>query len=189
MKEFDHSVFNAFPVLKTSRLTLREIRPGDSKRIYDMRASGRVSEFIARPRMQTEQQALALAEKSIAAYHNRQGIAWAGVLRENEEIIGTCGFNSLDMLNLHAEIGGEMGTEYWGKGIAVEAVKAIITFGLQHMNLHTIEAKVSPLNRSAIYLMEQLGFEKEAHHKDRILFNHTFIDMAVYTLIKGNEKL
>jgi RimJ/RimL family protein N-acetyltransferase len=37
--------------------------------------------------------------------------------------------------------------------------------------------------------MERLGFVKEAHFKDRILFNNSYYDMAVYTLIKGNYTL
>jgi [ribosomal protein S5]-alanine N-acetyltransferase len=189
MQLFNHQVFEAFPVLKTNRLTLREIRPEDARRIYDMRSNGRVNQFIARPQMQKEEDALSLAERTIAAYNNKQAIGWAGILRENNAIIGTCGFNTIDAYNLRAEIGGEMATEYWGKHIAIEAVMAIIQFGLEQMNLHSIEAKVSPDNRGAIYLMEQIGFVKEAHYRDRIYFNGKFMDMAVYTLIKGNERL
>lgn len=187
METFNHDVFNSFPVIKTDRLTLREIRLADAKRIFDMRSNGRVNTFIARHNMQHQEDAKALAERTINAYNNKQAIGWAGILRENQEIIGTCGFNMIDTYNLRAEIGGEMATEYWGKNIAIEAVQAIIQFGLNTMNLHSIEAKVSPQNRSAIYLMETLGFVKEAHFKDRILFNDSFFDMAVYTLIKGNE--
>jgi ribosomal-protein-alanine N-acetyltransferase len=189
METFNERVFDVFPVLKTNRLTLREIRPEDAKRIYDMRSNGRVNQFIARPQMQKEEDALSLAERTIAAYNNKQAIGWAGILRENNAIIGTCGFNMIDTYNLRAEIGGEMATEYWGKHIAIEAVIAIIKFGLEEMNLHSIEAKVSPDNRGAIYLMEQIGFVKEAHYRDRIYFNGKFMDMAVYTLIKGNERL
>jgi ribosomal-protein-alanine N-acetyltransferase len=188
MKTFNSEVFDAFPVLKTNRLTLREIRTSDAAYIFDMRANNRVNEFIARPQMQTQAQAINLTEKTISSFQNKQAIGWAGILH-NKNIIGTCGFNSIDVINLHAEIGGEMATEYWGKGIALEAVKAILGYGLNTMNLHTIEAKVSPQNRSAIYVLEQLGFEKEAHFKERILFNNQFLDMAVYTLRKGYERL
>ncbi|WP_300665300.1 GNAT family protein [Fluviicola sp.] len=48
-----------------------------------------------------------------------------------------------------------------------------------------IEALVSPQNRGAISLLEHLGFEKEAHFKERIFFNNTYSDMAVYTLFKS----
>jgi ribosomal-protein-alanine N-acetyltransferase len=187
MEVFNQDVFNQFPVLKTSRLTLREIKVEDAKRIYDMRSNGMVNQFIARPNMQAEDDAMMLAERTIAAYQNKQAIGWAGILRNNQKIIGTCGFNSIDVMNLRAEIGGEMATEYWGKNIAQEAVREILRFGLYEMNLHTIEAKVSPQNKSAIYILEQLGFIKEAHFKNRIYFNKNFMDMAVYTLHKGSE--
>lgn len=189
MSQLNISVFDSFPVLTTPRLTLREIRLSDAPQIFAMRSSGRVNQFISRPDMQQPEAAESLAERTIQAFNNKQAIGWAGILRNNNHIIGTCGFNSIDSMNLHAEIGGEMATEFWGKHIAIEAVKAILHFGLHTINLHTIEAKVSPQNRSAIYVMEQLGFEKEAHYKDRIYYNGSFSDMAVYTLIKGKENL
>lgn len=187
--EINTEIFTKFPILKTKRLTLREIRPSDAARIFEMRASGRVNQFIARENMALAGHSEMLVERTNLAYENRQAIGWAGILRENEEIIGTCGFNSIDFPNLRAEIGGELAVEYWGKNIAIEAIAAILDFGLYTMNLHTIEAKVSPENRGAIFVLESMGFVKEAHYKDRIYFREKFLDMAVYTLIKGNEKL
>jgi ribosomal-protein-alanine N-acetyltransferase len=182
--KFNHTVFDEFPILKTPRLTLRDIRPEDSHRIFDMRSNGRVNQFIARHDMTEEEHALTLAERTAQAFHDKKAIGWAGLLRDGTDIIGTCGFNHIEPENLRAEIGGEMATEYWGKRIAIEAVEAIVDFGLNVMNLHTIEAKVSPDNRGAILLMQHLGFEKEAHFKDRILFDGQFLDMAIYTLVK-----
>lgn len=180
-------IFNAFPVLKTKRLTLREIRMDDADKIFEMRSNGRVNQFIARNNMSNREDSRKLAEKTILAYQNRQAIGWAGILRDNHTIIGTCGFNQIDFPNLRAEIGGELSIDYWGKNIAQEAVVAIVKFGLDIMNLHSIEAKVSPDNRGAIFLMEKMGFKKEAHFVDRIYFNEKFSDMAIYSLIKGNE--
>lgn len=187
--ELNLQVFEQFPVLRSTRLLLREIRTEDAPRIYDMRSNGHVNRFIARPAMDQEEKAKVLAEKTRQAYDQKQAIGWAGILRKNESIIGTCGYNSIDFLNRRAEIGGELSVEFWGKNIAIEAVSLILEFGLHTFGLHTIEAKVSPDNRGAIYLMEQLGFRKEAHYRDRILFQDRFLDMAVYTLIKGEEKL
>jgi ribosomal-protein-alanine N-acetyltransferase len=178
------SIFEQFPVLKTPRLTLREIRPEDAEAIYEMRSNGRVNQFIARPDMQERAAAESLVTRTIDAYKNRQAIGWAGVLRDGKTIIGTCGFNRIEYENLRAEIGGEMATEYWGKHIALEAVTAIIQFGFEHMGLHAIEAKVDPNNRGATHLLEYLGFKKEAHFKDRIYFEGEFRDMAVFTRLK-----
>lgn len=175
------AVFESFPVLTTDRLTLRDIRQADAENIFKMRSSGRVNQFIPRPEMQEHEAALNLVEKTINAYKNHQAIGWAGILRDNNEIIGTCGFNQIDIQNGRAEIGGELSTEFWGKNIAIEAVEAIIQFGFDTMKLHSIEAKVSPDNRGAVFLLESLGFIKEAHFKDRVFFKGKFSDMAVYT--------
>ena len=180
-------IFIEFPILKTNRLTLREIRNTDAREIFEMRSNKRVNQFIARDSMDKMEDSEKLVAKTILAYQNHQAIGWAAILRDSNEIIGTCGFNQIDYLNLRAEIGGELSVEYWGKNIAIEAIYAIIKFGFDKMNLHTIEAKVSPKNRGAIFLMEKIGFKKEAHFVDRIYFKNSFRDMAVYTLIKGNE--
>jgi ribosomal-protein-alanine N-acetyltransferase len=181
MKQLNETVFHTFPVLKTERLTLREIRLSDAEQIFHMRSSGRVNQFIARNPMKETETAVNLVQRTTDAYHTKQAIGWAGILRNSNEIIGTCGFNSIDYSNLRAEIGGELSAAYWGKHIAFEAVQAIVEFGFQEFGLHSIEAKVSPNNRGAIYLLESLGFEKEAHFKERIYFNGDFLDMAVYT--------
>jgi len=118
------------------------------------------------------------------AYEKGAGIGWAGILRDGNHIIGTCGFNYIDYPNLRAEMGGELSTQYWGKNLAFEAVSAITEFGFNIMNLHAIEAKLSPENRGAIFILETMGFKKEAHFKDRIFFNNRFSDMVVYSLIK-----
>jgi ribosomal-protein-alanine N-acetyltransferase len=185
--QLNQSIFDTFPILKTKRLTLRAITKEDAEEIFKMRANGRVNQFIARPNMEDKESAVELVERVTLAYQNKQAIAWAGILRDNKTIIGTCGFNNIDIPNLRAEIGGELSVDYWGKNIAIEAVEAILKFGLHTIGLHTIEAKVSPDNRGSVYLLEQLGFKKEAHYVDRIYFREKFSDMAVYTLIKGNE--
>lgn len=131
--------------------------------------------------------AKALVEHTRDAYSKQQAISWAGILQDGQQIMGTCGFNQIDHPNLRAEIGGELATDYWGQRVALEALTAIVGFGLTTMGLHSIEAKVLPSNRSAIYLLEYLGFQKEAHYQDRIHFQETYLDLAVYSLIKGKE--
>src|SRR5690606_21639547 len=137
------------------------IRQEDAEEIMRMRQSKRVNRFIARNPMENLEDAKLLVEKTSEAFRSKSGIGWAGILREGQSIIGTCGFNKIDFQNNRAEIGGELSVDFWGKNIAVEAVRAIVDFGFREMNLHSIEAVVSPDNRGAIYLLESLGFEKE----------------------------
>lgn len=179
------AIFETFPRMNTSRLLLREIQPSDAEQIFAMRADGRVNQFIARNNMQNPQDAFLLTTRTIEAYQQRKGIGWAGQLLGSDAIIGTCGFNSIDFDNRRAEIGGEMAAEYWKQGLALEAVLEIIRFGFDTMHLHTIIARISPLNRSAIAVVEKIGFKKEAHFVDSVFFGGQFHDSTVYTLINS----
>ena len=179
----DAQWMNKFPILQTERLTLRELRPEDARAIFSMRSNKAVNRFIARQDMTEASNAEELVEKTIKAYHEGRAIAWAGLVRENEQIIGTCGFNKIDRDNHWAEIGGELSTEFWGRQLAFEAVQSIVNYGFTNMDLHRIEAFIDPRNRGAIAIMEALNFQKEAHFREKIFFNGSYMDMAVYARI------
>jgi len=179
--------FSHFPEIETERLQLRTVQDSDVMAIWNMRKNDRVNEFIGREPMASMESAEELVRKCHLLFKNKQGIAWSGVRKTTNEVIGTCGFNSIDFSNRHAEIGGEMSTDYWGKKLAHEAVSAIINFGFNELKLHTIEAKVMANNRSALYLLNLLGFVKEAHFKDRLYFGGNYYDLLVCTLINPND--
>jgi ribosomal-protein-alanine N-acetyltransferase len=185
--QIEKSVFEKFPVLYTQRLVLRELRSADAMKIFSMRSNGIGDHFLARLNMSNPAAAERMIEKSIQQHKSGKGIGWVGVLKENNEIVGTCGFNNIDHYNMSAEIGGELSTEHWGKKMAGEAVYEIIRFGFNVMNLHTIQAKVSPGNKGAILILKQMGFKQEALFTDRVCFNGKFSDLAIFSLIKGEQ--
>lgn len=189
MPQLNLTCFQNFPTLKTNRLTLRSIQPEDAQRIFQMRSNSRTNEFILRPNMENAANADELVTRVQEGYNNQQVLAWAGLLRDQQEIIGTCGFNSINHQNMRAEIGGELFVDYWGKHLAIEAVTEIIRYGFEGMNLHTIEAKVNPGNRGALFLLEQLGFEREAYFKDYGYYNGEFHDLAVYTKFNAHHSI
>lgn len=178
----NEAVFDQFPLLHTQRLTLRDIRLEDAEAILSMRSNDRVNRFIPRQAMDDIENARQLVNRTRQAFDQRQAIGFAGVLRDRPTIVGTCGLMNIEIEHRHAEIGGEMATEYWGKGIAQEAFEEIIRFGIEEMKLHTIEAKVNPENRGAVQLLENRGFIREGYFKDRGFFHGRYQDMAIYTL-------
>jgi [ribosomal protein S5]-alanine N-acetyltransferase len=179
----NESVFDAFPVLKTRRLVLREFRMEDAEAIFWLRNNPAVGRFIARQSSGLEQ-SKELVNKVIKGFENHESIGWAATLRSDDRFIGGCGLNRIEKENLRAEIGGELIPDYWGKAIAKEAVEAIVNFGLDIYKLHSIEARVMPENRGAVKILEELQFQKEAHLKDAIFFKDRFWDMAIYSRIK-----
>lgn len=100
--------FESFPELKTKRLTLRSIQPQDAEQIFQMRSNQATNRYILRNQMTDAESAKELVANVNQGYQDKQALAFAGLLRDKKEIIGTCGFNRFDMMNNRAEIGGEL---------------------------------------------------------------------------------
>jgi len=186
IKTINEAAFADFPVLTSQRLMMRAIEPTDAVEIFKMQTDDLVLRYIAKEKPTTLEEVEALIATLDTAYQKQEMLCWAAVVNEedSEQIIGTCGFNRIEKDNLRAEIGGALSPKYWGMGIAYEAVKKIVEYGLNELGLHAIEAKVDANNKSAIFLLEQLGFVREGYFKDRMYFNGLFIDMCIYTKFK-----
>lgn len=176
------AVFDTFPTLETPRLILRGLQEEDAEAVRKMRSNARVGAFIARLPEISLEESKQLIVRTQQMFHDKKAIAWAGQIKESGQFIGSCGLMNIEWENQHAEIGGEMWLDFWGKGYSQEGVMAILNFGIHQLKLHTIEAKVDHRNRSAIALLEKAGFVREALFRERIRIGNQFTDMAIYTL-------
>lgn len=60
-----------------------------------------------------------------------------------------------------AILGYDLARKYWGKGIASEAVREIIRFGYEKMELNRIEAETIEDNHESRSMLEKPGFVLE----------------------------
>ena len=68
--------------------------------------------------------------------------------------------------------------EYWGKGYGTQALKLLIEFAFNKINLHMLYLEVFSYNKGAIKTYEKLGFKK-----DGILRQSKFQDGKYYDKI------
>src|SRR5690606_38652938 len=66
-----------------------------------------------------------------------------------------------------AEVGFMLAPAHWGKGYAAEAVRAVLRFAFEAMDLHRVEADVDPDNGASLRLLERLGFRREGYLRER----------------------
>ncbi|MEH6887572.1 GNAT family protein, partial [Priestia megaterium] len=70
------------------------------------------------------------ASNEIAWYksilNEKSGIRWGITLKEQDDIIGSCGFLNRVHNHCRAEIGYELSKDYWGNGIANAASQKLI---------------------------------------------------------------
>jgi [ribosomal protein S5]-alanine N-acetyltransferase len=177
MHNFSHTV------LKTARLDLRPLRPGDESALFRIHADPDFMRYWsdapwadierARRMIANDQRELAAGE------HLRLGI----VLRDSAQLIGTSSLFKLDMQNRRAEIGYGIAPAHWRQGYMSEAVSALIQFAFGKLDLIRLEADIDPRNLASAKSLEKLGFVREGCLRQRWIVAGEVSDSALYGLL------
>ena len=161
--------FIPFPVLKTERLTLRQLRINDDKEIFALRSDADVNKYLNRKRSKSIDDAKNFIQIINENIQRNNSIYWAITLKGTDKLIGTiCLFDFSDD-NLKAEIGYELLPGFQGKGIMQEAASKVIDFGSQQIGLTSIEAYTHSENQSSTTLLEKLNFKRHSAADDNLM--------------------
>jgi len=174
----------AFPVLTTTRLTLREVTPLDAPSLLTYLADERVVAQMGLDPFQTEADALDEINWYHAIRTEQTGLRWGITEHATPDIIGSCGFLNRSSRHQRAELGFELSPAHWGKGLAQEAVRAVLAYGFNEWDLNRIEALVLPDNTVSQRLLERLGFQREGLLRQYEKTRGQFDDLYMYSLLK-----
>lgn len=116
-----------------------------------------------------------------------EGHNYAIVLKGEDRLIGNESLMDVDILNRRAEIGifiGEAADR--GKGYGQEALKLLINYGFQFLNLKNIMLKVFSANEAAIHTYLKCGF-REFGRRTKCLFTENQWYDEIYMEILKEE--
>lgn len=104
---------------------------------------------------------------------------------EDGYYIGGCGINSLDWKNRVAEIGIFIGDkEYQNQGYGTDALKVLLRFIFDQLNLHKVALKVLSFNERAQKVYKRLGFVEEGRLRQERYIDGCYHDMLVMGILK-----
>jgi len=175
--------FNPFPVLETERLILRNITKEDVNEMFVLRSTPDIMKYIARPLHKNIEETDAFIKNIHANIESQDFINWAIALKSDNKLIGTIGFYRMQKEHDRAEVGYMLHTDFHKKGIMQEALTAVIKYGFQQMNLHSIEAVIDPRNKASENILTRNNFIKEAHFKENYFFEGDYLDSVHYSLL------
>jgi len=176
--------FTTFPIINTERILLRQIQESDAASILNLRSSEVVMKYIDKERAKNMGDAMAYIERVTNDFSKGDGISWGmALLEEPDKLIGTIGLWRIIKQHYRAEIGYMLHPDLWGNGFTNEVVKAVIAYGFQTIQLHSIEAHINPGNTASAALLSSNGFIREAYFKEDYFFRGKFLDSAIYSLL------
>jgi ribosomal-protein-alanine N-acetyltransferase len=177
--------FSTFPTLTGERTVLRELGPDDAADLFVWRSDPVVQRYNSVP-MQAVTEAGALIDQLRHEYSARTAIHWAVTLGDEDRAIGLFGFAGWERGHRRADIGYDLRRDFWGQGIATEALDAMLRFGFGAMDLNRIEAQTIADNHESVRLLRRKGFQRDGLRRAYSWEDDgTFHDGAIYGLLRS----
>jgi RimJ/RimL family protein N-acetyltransferase len=164
-----------------TKIEIRAQKVSDAKRFFEILNNGDFVYFPAKPEsLEAEKECL---RKNRAWRKDNFKHNYAILYRGN--VVGGIGA----MINQHhtdiGEIGYFVDRNFWGKGIAPQAVKLIESECFGKLNLHRIEVVIDKKNKASIRVAEKAGYKKEGIQRGNILNNGKYNDAYLFAKLNG----
>jgi ribosomal-protein-alanine N-acetyltransferase len=179
-----------FPELTTSRLKLTRITSTDTESIFEIFSNPEVVKYYDLESFSERSQAKQLIELFESRFVSASGIRWAIRLKETDELVGTCGFNTWSEKMRDATIGYDLNSKYWNKGMATEALSEVIRGAYSGVlpcgPLHRIQADTIPGNIASEKVLLKLGFKEEGLRRECVYLKGSYFDLKCFGLLKSD---
>ncbi len=110
---------------------------------------------------------------------------FAIVRKEDNTLIGNCGFDKINHLHQTGEVGIFIGeAEDRNKRYGTEALKLLLDYGFNYLNLNNIMLRVYSFNEGAINCYKKIGFKEFGRRHNSYYLNGTWYDDVHMEILK-----
>ncbi|QHQ62063.1 GNAT family N-acetyltransferase [Anaerocolumna sedimenticola] len=145
-------------VLETDRLLLRNWEISDLEDFYEYAKSPNIGPMAGwKPH-----QSLDESQKILNSFIEEEEV-WAVVYKSNRKVIGSIGLHNDRKRNAEniRMIGYVLSENYWGLGLIPEAVREVVRYSFEELDLVLISIYHYPFNYQSKRVIEKCGFQYE----------------------------
>jgi len=172
--------------LESSKIRLRAYRREDIKDALSFINDPEVSEYL-RPGIPFPMK-LENEEKWYESIDpmSTSNYSFAIETKDKSLYIGGCGINETDWKNSWCVVGIFLGKRYWNKGYGTDAMKTLVNFIFNEMNMNKIKLNVYSFNKRAVKSYEKCGFVTEGILKQEFFRNGQYHDEYIMSILKSD---
>ena len=179
-----HYLYDQFPVLDLGDIVLRELTTEDAEEYLGYMDKPEMHGFLTDSNLpQNIDEAQQELRYWSSLFRNKRGFYWGIALKDNDQLIGTAGFNSISMVHRKAEISYDLDHAFWGKGVMLKSIKAILRY-IEPAGIIRIQATVIHDNIRSIKLLERCGFTCEGLMKKYEIVQGVHRDYYMYAKVE-----
>ncbi len=174
------ALFN--PSLTTARLLLRQPTLADAPDLFALRTHEQVNRYLDRPQPTSIEAVEAFIDRLLQGIASEESLYWSIVLLPSDKVIGTLCLWNFSHTRQRAEVGFELHPDYQKQGLMREALRKVLAFAFEQLQLEAVEGWTHQKNQAAIKLMQGLGFQKDESDKtDLVLGRWVLISTCATT--------
>jgi RimJ/RimL family protein N-acetyltransferase len=171
------------PTIDLEVVRLRPLSTADADALYAHLRRPVVTELTSFPEV-TPQLVDTMIQRSAARWAAGEPSRWAVALRQDDQLVGTCGFNDVSLPHRWAEMAFDLAPDYWGRGLMRQAVAAALGWAFQQDQVDRVHAYVRVDNTRSQRVLERSGFLREGClRRFRLCRGHPH-DFFVYGLLR-----
>ena len=171
--------------LETDRLILRRFEINDAEDMYkNVTSDSAVNKFLTWKLHESITETVALISEWNERYRSNERYCWAIVLKEIGEVIGTIAVPTIKKRTETVEVTYCIGSNWWGQGIVVEALHAVIDYLFDIVKVNRIEAGFDVNNPNSGRVMEKVGMKKEGILRQGGCNNQGLFDIVFYAILR-----
>ena len=180
--------FDKFPNFDLGDIILRKQKISDALSYYKYMTNKEVSKSITYTNLPISvEHACREIEYWSNLFNKKISFYWGIALKDNDELIGTIGFNSITYAHYRTDLSYDLNYEYWGKGIMSKSLAKILEFA-QDIGIIRVQAVTLLSNKNSIKLLERAKFIYEGTMFKHEFRNNKLHDTLLYSRILGNDK-
>ncbi len=172
-------------LLKTHRLTLKELDLTDLNNIHLLHSMPETDEFNTMGIPEN----IEVTERLLADWLGTQELVprTKYVFKIEDaanSFIGLIGLNMGKPNYLTGEIWYKLHKDFWNKGYATEALQRLLEFCFSDLKLHRIEAGCAVENHGSIRVLEKSGMIREGRKRKKLPIRGEWVDNYFYAILE-----
>ena len=175
--------FTAEPV-ETDRLLLRRLVIQDAADIFEYGRDPEVARHVLWDPYRSISEARSYIRSMQRHYRMAEASSWGIELKETGRIVGTIGYMWFQRENASAEVGYSLARPCWNRGLMTEALKAVIAYSFDTLNLNRVEAQHEITNPASGAVMRKAGMTKEGTLRQRLMNKGQYVDVDLYAILR-----
>lgn len=175
--------------IETDRLILRRYVIEDADAMYKNWASDSdVTKFLTWQPHSSVEVSRGIIENWLKEYSDEKYYQWAIVLKANgNEPIGDISVVQMNEDISMVHIGYCLGRAWWRRGIMSEALKAVMDFMFDTVEVNRVESRHDPMNPNSGKVMQKCGMKYEGTLRSADRNNQGICDACYFALLRSER--